>query len=161
MRRLFPAPLLSAALFAMWLLLKQSTAAADLAIAAVVAVAMPLLSAPLRPQRPQMLRPLVLARLILVVGYDVIVSCLQVAYGVLFARARAPQSSFVSIPLELRDPHGLAALAVITTVVPGTVWTELSADGTLLLHVFEVGDEPAFIAHYKQRYERPLMEIFE
>jgi multicomponent K+:H+ antiporter subunit E len=30
-----------------------------------------------------------------------------------------------------------------------------------VLHVFDVVDEAAFIEHYKQRYERPLREIFE
>ena len=31
----------------------------------------------------------------------------------------------------------------------------------LLLHVFEIVDADAMIAMVKQRYERPLMEIFE
>ena len=34
-------------------------------------------------------------------------------------------------------------------------------EGALLLHVFDVDDEAAFIAHFKSRYERPLQEIFE
>ena len=56
----------------------------------------------------------------------------------------------------------LAALAMITAVVPGTVWSELASDrSVLLMHVFDVEDEAAFIAHFKQAYERPLQEIFE
>jgi multicomponent K+:H+ antiporter subunit E len=56
----------------------------------------------------------------------------------------------------------LAALAVITALVPGSVWAELAPDrSALLLHVFDVDDEAAFIAHFKSRYERPLQEIFE
>ena len=66
------------------------------------------------------------------------------------------------VPLELRDAHALAALAVITTVMPGTVWSELAPDrSALLLHVFDLADEAAFIAHFKARYEQPLKEIFE
>ena len=66
------------------------------------------------------------------------------------------------VPLELRDPHALAALAIITTVVPGTVWSRAGArPQRLLLHVFDLDDEAAFIAHFKARYERPLKEIFE
>ena len=66
------------------------------------------------------------------------------------------------IPLELRDPSALAALATITTVVPGTVWSELAFDrSALLLHVWDLNDEAEFIAYFKARYERPLMEIFE
>ena len=95
-------------------------------------------------------------------GIDVVTSALQVAFGVLRARRQPPRSAFVTVPLELRDPHALAALAVITAVVPGTVWSELAADhSALLVHVFDVPDEAAFVAHFKQTYERPLKEIFE
>ena len=50
---------------------------------------------------------------------------------------------------------------MITSIVPGTVWCELSNDrSAVLLHVLEPGDEAAFVADYKARYERPLKEIF-
>jgi multicomponent K+:H+ antiporter subunit E len=161
-KHVLPAPFLSAALFALWLLLNQSVSAGHLLIAAIVGVAMPLLSAPLRPQRGRIRHPLVLLRLVLAVGHDVVTSSLQVARSVLHMGRPAPRSAFVAIPLELRDAHALAALAVITTVVPGTVWSELAPDRSwVLLHVFDVGDENAFIAHYKDRYERALLEIFE
>jgi multicomponent K+:H+ antiporter subunit E len=46
--------------------------------------------------------------------------------------------------------------------VPGTVWSELAPDrSALLLHVWDVDEEPAFVARYKARYEKPLREIFE
>lgn len=163
-RRILPSPLLSAALGMLWLLLNQSVSPGHLLIAAILAVVMPLLSAPLRPQRGHIAKPWLLARLVLAVGHDVMLSALQVARGVLWAGRREPNSRFVRIPLELRDGHALAALAVITTGVPGTIWTELAHDrSSLLLHVFDLDPdgEAAFIAHYKQRYERPLMEIFE
>ena len=68
----------------------------------------------------------------------------------------------VDCRFDLRDPTALAALAMITTVVPGTVWCELARDGSsLLLHVWDAPDTEAFIEHYKRAYERPLMEIFE
>jgi multicomponent K+:H+ antiporter subunit E len=44
-----------------------------------------------------------------------------VAWGVLNAGRRPPRSRFVKVPLDLRDANGLAALAMICTVVPGTV----------------------------------------
>lgn len=66
------------------------------------------------------------------------------------------------IPLEMRDPNALATLAMIVFITPGTAWAELALDrSALLLHVLEVDDPEAVIAHVKQRYERPLMEIFE
>jgi multicomponent K+:H+ antiporter subunit E len=96
------------------------------------------------------------------VVHDVVVSALALAGAVLRSRAHPPRSAFVSIPLELRDVHGLATLALITTIVPGTVWSELTLDRrAVVLHVFDVADTDAYVAHYKERYERPLMEIFE
>ena len=161
MKRWLPAPLLSLALFAGWLLLNRSLSPGHLVIGALAALVLPLLTAPLRPPAPRVKRPLLLARLILHVGWDVIVSAVQVMRGTLGARRRPPRAYFVEIPLDLREPHALAALSVITTVVPGTVWTELARDrSVLLLHVFDVAAEEEFIRHYKERYELPLKEIF-
>jgi len=104
----------------------------------------------------------VILRLFLVVGRDVIISNLQVAWGVLICGSRAPRSRFIKIPLDLRDANGLAVLSMITSVTPGTVWSELALDRSiLLLHVFDLEDEAPFIEHFKTTYERPLMEIFE
>ncbi|HUP29421.1 MAG TPA: Na+/H+ antiporter subunit E [Usitatibacter sp.] len=162
MKRLFPAPVLSAAIFVLWLLLNRTVDATQLLLGFIVAVAAPVLSAPLRPTPVRIRRPGTLLRLVLAVMRDVVVSNAQVAWLILTRRKAGPRSAFVAIPLEMRDPNGLAALALITTVVPGTVWSEFSLEGDmLLLHVFDVEDTAAFIAHYKDRYERPLREIFE
>ncbi len=162
MRRLLPSPLLSASLFVLWLVLARSTSTGQLVIAAFVAIAMPLLTAPLRPLRVRIRRPGTLVRLILRVGGDVVVSSFVVARGTL--RRRLPAGRFVRMPLELRDPHAIAALATITTVIPGTVWTELAGDRSwYVLHVFDLHEDrvDAFVARYKARYEHPLKEIFE
>lgn len=162
MKRLFPAPLLSASLFAMWLVLNRSLGPGNLLLAAMVSLAMPLIFAPLRPVPVRIRRPLVIARLILTVGGDVIASNFHVGLAALRPRARLPRGRLVRIPLELHDVNGLAALATITTVIPGTVWVQLAPDhGELLLHVFELHDEAGFVAWYKARYERPLAEIFQ
>ena len=161
MKRRLPSLTLTAALWALWLLLNDSLATTDLLLGAVVALAVPALVGPLKPPGPPLRKPLVLVRLVLRVGGDVVLSALQVGAGVLRAGRRPPRGAFVSIPLDLKDPHGLASLAIITAVVPGTVWCELAADGSrLLIHVFDLEDEAAFIAHYKQAYELPLKEVF-
>ncbi|MFJ4114310.1 Na+/H+ antiporter subunit E [Pseudomonas sp. NPDC089758] len=162
MSRLFPAPLLSVALFVLWLLLNLSVSPGNLLLAAALGILAPLLMAPLRPQHARVRRPLMVVKLLGRVGIDVIQSNLQVALSVLRAGQHPPRSAFVHIPLDLRDAHGLAALSMITTVVPGTVWSELALDrSVLLLHVFDLKDENAFIEHFKHAYERPLMEIFQ
>ncbi|MBK5374500.1 Na+/H+ antiporter subunit E [Pseudomonas sp. TH08] len=162
MKRVFPAPLLSLSLWALWLTLNLSISPGNLLIGAVLGFAAPLMMRKLRPKQVRIRRPGTILRLFLLVGRDVVTSNLIVAWGVLNAGRRPLRSRFVKVPLDLRDAHGLATLAMICTVVPGTVWSELSLDRSiLLLHVWDLDDEAQFIEHFKTAYERPLMEIFE
>lgn len=162
MKRWLPAPLLSAGLFVLWLMLARATDPGQVLLALAVALAMPLLMRPLRPQAGPVRRPLVVVRLILRVGRDVVRSALAVAGGIVRARRRPPHGTFVTVPLDLRDEHALAALAMISAVIPGTVWSELAADrSAVLMHVFDLDDEATFIRHMKLDYEQPLREIFE
>jgi multicomponent K+:H+ antiporter subunit E len=162
MKRLLPAPLLSLSLWALWLLLNLSLSVGNLLLGALLGFLAPIMFAPLRPLPARIRKPGVAFKLFWVVGRDVITSNLQVAWGVLRARHKPPRSAFIKVPLDLHDAHGLAALSMICTVVPGTVWSELALDrSVLLLHVFDLGDEAQFIEHFKTTYERPLMEIFQ
>ena len=162
MKRLFPAPWLSLALWLLWLVLNLSLSAGNLLLGAVLGFLAPLMFAPLRPLPIRIHRPGVIIKLFFMVGRDVVASNIAVARGVLRAGKNPPRSRFIKIPLDLRDANGLAALSMITTVVPGTIWSELALDrSVLLLHVFDLDDEAQFIRHFKDTYERPLMEIFE
>lgn len=159
---LVPSPLGSVALFAMWLALARSTSLGQIVIGLALAFVIPHVTTKLR-MKVRVRRPLIVARFILIVGFDVMRSSLEVAWGVVAWRWRRPAAKFVIIPLELRDPVGLAALAMVTTVVPGTVWSELALDhSAILLHVWDVNvEETAFVTRFKARYEHPLREIFE
>lgn len=160
--KLVPAPLTSAALFALWLALARAASAGQILLGLLLALGVPHFTSNLRPSAVQIRRPLLVVRFILRVGYDVLLSNFQVAWGVVSWRRRRPRSEFVIVPLDLRSPVALAALSMITTVVPGTVWAELALDrSALLLHVWDVGEESSFIARFKARYEQPLREIFE
>jgi multicomponent K+:H+ antiporter subunit E len=162
MRRVLPTPLLSLALFLLWLLLSQSLSAGTLLLGAVQAVAWPLLTARLRPAPARVRRPLAILRLLVNVGVDIVRSNVAVARAILTQRSRDIRSGFVHVPLDVRDPNALAVLAMIVAATPGTAWAELSRDrSTLLLHVLAVEDEALFIADIKRRYERHLREIFE
>ncbi|MDX9669724.1 MULTISPECIES: Na+/H+ antiporter subunit E [unclassified Pseudomonas] len=162
MKRVFPAPWLSLALWALWLTLNLSISPGNLLLGAILGFAAPLMMRKLRPKHARIRRPGTIIKLFLLVGRDVVLSNLVVAWGVLNAGRRPPRSRFVKVPLDLRDAHGLATLAMICTVVPGTVWSELALDRSiLLLHVWDLDDEAQFIHHFKTAYERPLMEIFE
>ena len=160
--RSFP-PILIIALTVMWLLLNQSLAPGHLALGAALGVLLAYGSSTLRPLQPR-LRNLHLALLLLfMVFVDIVRSNVSVARIVLgLVRDRRVNSGFLDIPLDMRDPHGLAVLATIVTSTPGTVWVDLAPDSsTLTLHVLDLKDEEAWIRWIKGRYERPLMRIFE
>ncbi len=162
LKRLLPAPLLSASLVALWLVLARTVSLGHVVLGGILGLAVPLVTANLRLTNVRVRRPFVVVRYILTVGYDVFVSNCQVAWGVVTWRWRRPRARFVIIPLELRSPAGLAALAMVTTVVPGTVWSELALDrSAMMLHVWDVGEVDAFVERFKARYEAPLRAIFE
>jgi len=97
-----------------------------------------------------------------VVLRDMVRSALMVARELLTRRTDDIPSHFLLIPLDVRDANALAVLAMILCLTPGTAWGELSLDrSTLLLHVFDLKDEQGMIRMIKDRYEKPLMEIFE
>ena len=161
MKRLLPAPLLSATLFLTWLLLNSTVDPAHLVLAAVLAVVVPWFTEALRPERPRVRRPLAIVRLGLVVLWDIVLSNIDVARRILGPET-AIKPRFVWVPLSLSDPHAILSLAGIITMTPGTLSADLSADRRyLLVHAFNVDDEAALIAQIKARYEAPLKEIFE
>lgn len=162
LRALLPAPLLSGLLLIGWLALARGVTAGQFTVGLLLALCIPLVLSTLRVKGTRVRRPDVAVRFVVRVACDVVVSNLAVAKDVIRWRWRKPSSRFVVIPLDLRDPVGLATLALVTTIVPGTVWSELAADrSALLLHVWDVQDESDFVLEFKARYERPLREIFE
>lgn len=161
-RRLFPAPLLSLALLAIWLVLNRDYSLGQVLLGALVATLVPQMTQSLRPT-PVRIRHLGVAfRLFMQVGWDVIVWNWRVLLGTLASRDKLPRGGFITVPLDLRDPSGLAVLAAIMCVIPGTIWSEIALDrSALLVHIFDLGDAQEEIELIKTRYERPLMEIFE
>ncbi|TCS36533.1 multisubunit potassium/proton antiporter PhaE subunit [Paucimonas lemoignei] len=155
-------PRLAAILLALWLLLNDSFSAGHALLGLVLAIGLPLLTASMRPLRGRARRPLAILMLMRTVFKDILRSNIAVASVILGNTERRSYAGFMDIPLDLRDPHGLAALACIITATPGTVWAGLSPDGsTLRLHVLDLQDEQEWIDTIKLHYERPLMEIFE
>jgi multicomponent K+:H+ antiporter subunit E len=162
MRRWLPFPLLWAALVAMWLALYETTAAGHIVLGAAVAfVAVRGLRALQEPQA-RVRRPRVAVELLWHVLLDIVRSNIAVAWIVLNPRARGRTAGFVEIPLDMRNPVGLAALACIVTATPGSTWAGYnSGSGMLTLHILDLVDEHTWVHTIKDRYERRLMEIFE
>jgi multicomponent K+:H+ antiporter subunit E len=161
-RALLPSPMLSLALLALWLLLNRSLGAGHVVLGTLLALAIPRLTAGLRPLPVRLRSPWAALRLAATVFGDTVQSNLAVVRLLLRPGTRRHPAGFVRIPLDVRDPNALATLATIVCITPGTAWAELALDrSALLLHVLELDDPDAVTAHIKQRYERPLMEIFE
>lgn len=154
---------LGVALLIIWVLLNGTWSVGQVLVGLALSVVMLLLAARLRPVRPRLRRPHVLVALLVTVFVDVVRSNIGVARIILGMTARREvHSGFLDIPLDLRDPHALAILAAIVTSTPGTAWAGLSADGsTLTLHVLDLQDEAYWIRTIKDRYERPLLRVFE
>jgi len=89
-------------------------------------------------------------------------SNIAVARIVLSPATRQRVAGFLSMPLELRHPGGLAVMACIITATPGTSWARHDAARNIVtIHVLDLVDEEEWIRTFKQRYERRLQEIFE
>lgn len=131
-------------------------------LGAALAIYAPIATASLRPTRVRVRRPLSVLRLLGRVAVDIVNSNIAVVGVILGGRKRHQDSGFMRIPLDMRDPHGLAALACILTGCPGTVWAGLTEDGKVLtIHVLDLQDEDEWVDIVKNRYEKLLMEIFE
>lgn len=162
MSRVLPFPKLFLALLAMWLLLNQSVSAGHLILGTIVAYVASWTMAALRPAPARLRRPLAMGHLGVRVLVDIFRSNLAVGRIILSGGPRRGRSGFMTLPLELRNPYGLAVLAVILTATPGTLWVDYDvAKGELLLHVLDLVDEAHWTTLIKLRYERLLMEIFE
>jgi multicomponent K+:H+ antiporter subunit E len=162
MTRRLPFALLWVSLLAMWLALNQTIALAHVLIGACVATAAVRSLAVLGAPRRRLAKFRCALALVAVVLADVVRSNLAVAAIVLHPRTRARTSGFVSIPLQLRDPAGLAVLACIITSTPGTAWAGYDASsGILTMHVLDLVDEAGWRRVIQGRYERRLREIFE
>ncbi|MCR6651788.1 MAG: Na+/H+ antiporter subunit E [Cellvibrionaceae bacterium] len=162
MMRWLPAPRLSLALLVIWLLVNQSIDPGNVILGAVLAIVIPNWFRAILPVDVTIRRPLVIAHLIAGSLVEIIRSCFNVSMLILFTRRDRLNSQFITVPLDLRSPSGLAVLSCIINTTPGTVWVELLPDTyDLALHVFDLHDEQWWIDTIKTRYEQPLIEIFE
>ena len=157
---MFPYPLLTIALLLMWLLLNGFTLG-HFILGSTVAVFASWGMAALRPDKPRLRKWYLLPKLFGIVMLDIIRSNLSVAWIILRGHPAGHRSSFITLPLELRDPTALAILAVIVTSTPGSAWLEYdSRHSSVLIHVLDLTDDDAWSDLLRNRYEKLLLEIF-
>jgi multicomponent K+:H+ antiporter subunit E len=161
MKRLFPHPLMMLVLAVLWLLMVNSIALGQVLLGLFLGWAIVQLTQHFLLEVPRIRKPLLLVTFMLKVFYDIIIANLQVAKLVLGSPQRL-NPAFVDVPMDIENDFVLAVLSSIVSLTPGTVSAGLSADHKiLLLHGLDVPDRQALIDEVKQRYEAPLMEIFE
>ena len=150
------------ALLALWLILQQSLTASDVLLGMVIAAAASISYARLGASgTPPRFRPRAMVELAALFIDDIVRSNVAVARIVLGLRRGERTAGFLTLPLELRDPRGLAVLACIITATPGTSWARYdAAANAVTIHVLDLTDEAAWIRDFKARYERRLLEIF-
>lgn len=162
MRRILPHPLLSLAILVMWLLLNQTVSPAHILFGSLLALGGGWVMVTLEQERPRIRRPLTIIVLVCVVFVDIVRSNIAVAKIIFSPGSRRGSAGFIAVPIDMRNPYGLASLAIIITSTPGTIWANFSpSSGILLIHVLDLHDEQFWIQTIKERYERRLMEIFE
>ena len=154
-------PLLPVFLVLAWLVLNDSYGPGQALLGIVFALVISWATARLRPLPAWPRRGFVILRLLFQVIWDVARSNLAVTWLIL-GPSRQLNGGFMRVPLQLRDPHGLAILSAILTATPGTVWSDHHpASGVATIHVLDLEDEVEWLQMIKHRYEHPLMEIFE
>ncbi|CAD5263670.1 MULTISPECIES: Na+/H+ antiporter subunit E [Halomonadaceae] len=160
-RSWLPTPVLSILLLVVWLLLVRSYAFGQFVLGGSLAILIPLLTHRFWDARPRISKPLALLRFVLRVLGDIVVANFEVAY--LIANPwRRMKPHFIEYPLMLEDRFTITLLASTISLTPGTVSANLRLDGkSLLIHALDVDNEEALINQIRERYERPLKEIYE
>ena len=77
-----------------------------------------------------------------------------------FARNPRTQSAIIALPLELRTDFGIAILANLVTLTPGTCSLHVSDDRrTLYIHALDAPDPGAIIADIQATFEDRIRRI--
>ena len=161
-RWLFPHPILTLLLAVVWILLQNQFSAGMAVFGLILGVIIPRLTVAFWPDRPKHFRPLWMIPYVAVVLWDIIVANIEVAWIVLTRRNKDLRSTWVVVPLDLRQPEAITILAGTITLTPGTVSADLSSEGhSLLVHALDTADPAEVRDQIKDRYERRLMRVFE
>lgn len=161
MRHLLPHPALSAMLLIVWLLMANSITFGGFVLGAAFAWILPKFTQPFWPDRPRMRFRGAFLGYLAIVLFDIVVANFQVAWLILFRRNRDLRSRWLVVPIDLTTPEAITMLAGTISLTPGTVSSDVSADGRhLLVHALDVADEAAEIARIKTRYEARLQRVF-
>lgn len=157
--QLFPHPVVFSLVFMAWLMLQHSVSIDNVCMALLLAWGISLISRNFIISTPN-INWLQAIQLFFIVLYDVVISNLRVAKLVL-GPARNMHPKWYRVPLDTRHEQVNTILAMIITTTPGTVSAGIDQQrGDILVHSLSTDDEHEDIRLIKQRYEQPLMRIY-
>ena len=158
---LLPHPFLTLILTGVWVLLQNEVSAGMVVFGALLGILIPWGTSVWWPDTPKGFRLLRMVRYSVMVLWDIMVANVQVAWIVLTRSNANLRPAWIVVPLDLKQPEAITVLAGTITLTPGTVSADLSDDGRcLLVHALDCTDPAAEAQKIKDRYERPLKEIF-
>ena len=161
LQRWCPHPVLTVTLIVLWLFLLNSFTAGGLVMGIVLGVVVSRIASSFWPERPRLRSYWRMLLFMIMVAWDVAVANVQVAWLILFRPNNKLHSRWVTVPLELTSKEAITVMAATITLTPGTVSSDLSADGrSLLVHCLDAPDAEAAVRWMKTRYEARLKVIF-
>ena len=158
--RWLPLPFLTVVIAALWVILVEDFSLRHLLLGLMYGWLIPLFTSRFLPVRPRVRSWGTLLRFVPLFLWDIVVANLTVA-RIILDPTRQPRSAWVVIPLTTRNPFTISTLANVITLTPGTVSAEIGPRRrTLLVHALDTADPDEEARIIKERYERPLMEVF-
>ncbi|MBY0290358.1 MAG: Na+/H+ antiporter subunit E [Mycobacteriaceae bacterium] len=150
-------------LILVWILLWGTFSAANilsgLLVALVITLLLPLPAVPVEGR----VHPLSLLRLLVTVGYYLVLSSVQIAF-LAVRPGPPPLSAVLRAHLAVKSDLVLALAVNIFNLIPGSIVLEIDQSRRMLyMHVIDVGNERAVARFYDQvsQVERLLVRAFE
>ncbi|HDZ36701.1 MAG TPA: Na+/H+ antiporter subunit E [Marinobacter sp.] len=156
----FPQPGLSLTLFVIWQILSEGVSGGSIVLGLILAWLIPQLTHGFWPERPAVVKIWRMPIYVMRVLKDIVVASCSVAWLIL--SLRTPRPAFINYPLKLEHPLAISILASTISLTPGTVSADISDDNkTLLIHALDAASDQEVIDAIHNRYEKPLMEMFQ
>jgi multicomponent Na+:H+ antiporter subunit E len=150
-------------LILVWMLLWGNVSAANvlsgLVVALVITVLLPLPQVPIEGR----LHPISLLRLVVVVGYYLVLSSVQVAW-LAASPGPPPMTAVLRAHLALKSDLVLALAVNVINLIPGSIVLEIDQTRRMIyVHVIDVGSERSVNRFYRQiaQVERLMIASFE
>ncbi|KZN13756.1 Na+/H+ antiporter subunit E [Marinomonas sp. TW1] len=158
--KFLPMPFHTVLLFVVWLLLNNSMSVGHIVLALFFAITIPMLVNGMRDEHPKILKPWKAICYVLMVMKDIVVANVEVALWII-GPVKKLKPGFVAIPINIQSDLGITILASTVSLTPGTVSAEVSEDKQwLYIHALHLDNGSELIETVKQRYEKPIKEIF-